>query len=761
MARIFIGVSWPYANGPQHIGHLASTYVPADQFARFHRLRGDEVLMVSGSDMHGTPILVAAEKEGSTPEEVSRRFHEVNRAGLERLGISFDLFTTTHTVLHERTAGEVFLALLEKGYVRRRTETLPYCPKHLRFLPDRYVEGTCPHCGYEHARGDECDHCGRPLDPKQLGSPRCALDGTPAEFRPSEHFYLELDRLQPLLTQFLADVGPHWRPGVLAVAESFLAEGLHPTSITRDLDWGVPIPLDGYAAKRLYVWFEAVIGYLSASKEWAIRAGRPDAWRRFWDPGEPVRPYYFVGKDNKFHHTIVWPAMLLGVGGLHLPYDVPANEWLTLGLEKLSKSRSRAEDAFLPSLLERYPPDVIRFYSVLLAPENHDTELNWAEFEKVRDEHLANQYGNLVQRALVFVRDRYDGRIPSPPGAWRPDAPDGLGARLKSAHERITTAYEAVRLKEALSLTLEEVREGNRRFQEARPWDLEGTERDRVVYETLWRIKALATWLTPVLPFSSAEVFRMLGFSEAPGRGDWDRALESPPPGQTLGSIQPLFPKASEPPPAPAPSAPGSAAVMVPSVPAEAWPPLAIRVGRIRSATDHPSADKLYVLEVDAGDPRPRTIVAGLRSSYRTEELVGRSVVFLSNLAPRTIRRITSQGMVLAADDGERAVLLEPPEGVPPGSFVEGRTEADREISYDEFARTPLALGRVRSAEADGRTLVEVGGQAVSVEGSWAEGSTVVVRRGGPDDASGTVLAFGPDQAIRSSKILPSGTKVR
>ncbi len=760
MARVFIGVSWPYANGTQHIGHLASTYVPADQFARFHRLRGDEVLMVSGSDMHGTPILVAAEKEGSSPAIVAERYHEINRSALERLGISFDLFTTTRTVLHERTVAEIFLALLENGDIRRRTENLPFCPKHGRFLPDRYVEGTCPYCGYEHARGDECDHCGRPLDPKQLGAPRCALDGTPAEFRPSEHFYLELDRLAPRLKEYLAKVGDHWRPGVLSVAQNFLAEGLHPTSITRDLDWGVPIPLDGYEGKRIYVWFEALIGYLSASKEWAVRAGRPEAWHRYWDEREPVRHYYFVGKDNKFHHTIVWPGMLLGVGGLHLAYDVPANEWLTLGLEKLSKSRSRAADVFLPSLLDRYAPDVIRFYSVLLAPQNHDTELDWDEFEKVREEHLANQYGNLVQRALVFARDRYDGRIPSPPDDWRPDAPAGVGARLRAAHDRITAEYEAVRLKEALALALEEVRAGNRAFQEARPWDLEGPERDRVVYEALWRIRALATWLAPVLPFSSAEVFRMLGFSDAPGPGDWDRVLESPPPGQRLGTIVPLFPRDERPaaeiavtpiPPGPAPGAPV----------AEPLPPLAVRAGRIRVAKEHPSADKLYVLEVDTGDPSPRTIVAGLRGSYRAEELKDRAVVFLSNLAPRTIRRITSQGMVLAADDHERAVLLAPPAEIPSGAFVEGATEADREISYDEFARTPLVLGRVRGPELDGRSLIEVGDHAVSVPGEWEPGATVVIRLDGPDAARGSVLAFGPDRPVRPIEILPSGTKVR
>lgn len=715
--------------------------------------------MVSGSDMHGTPILVAAEKAGVPPADLAAQFHALNRDALARLGISFDLFTTTHTLVHERTVAEVFLALLEKRLVRRRTEELPFCPKHGRFLPDRYLVGRCPFCGFDSARGDECDRCGRPLDARQLGDPRCSIDGTPAEFRPSEHFYLELDRLAPQLSQYLERAGGSWRPGVLRVARNFISEGLHPTSITRDLDWGVPIPLDGYGSKRFYVWFEAVIGYLSAAKEWAIRSGRPDAWRQYWDEREPARHYYFVGKDNQFHHTIVWPGMLLGVGGLHLPDDVPANEWLTLGGVKVSRSRTEERSAFLVPMLQKYPPDVLRFYSVLLAPQHHDTELDWDEFDKVRDEHLANQWGNLVQRALVFARDRYDGRVPAPPEDWRPDVAGGLGAHLRAAHERISEEYEKVRLKEALERTLEEVREGNRRFQEARPWELDGPERARVVYEALWRIRALATWLSPVLPFSSAEVFRMLGFSDAPGPGDWDRALESPPVGQRLGVIRPLFPREEA-----SPGAADARRVAGPDAapaPLPEWPPLAVRAGVVRGASVHPSADRLYVLEVDVGDPGPRTVVAGLRTSYAIEELVGRPIVVLANLAPRTIRRMTSKGMVLAAEDGERAVLLCPPAGVGPGAYLAGVSEAEREISHEEFAGTPLIVARAVGAGPDGTTRFDLGSREVTVSGRWPVGIVGVVRLPGPDAQSGELLAFGPDLPVGVAGDVPIGAKVR
>jgi methionyl-tRNA synthetase len=752
VARILVAVAWPYSNGPFHIGHLAGAYLPGDTFARYHRLRGDEVLMVSGSDMHGTPTLVRAEQEGVTPLEIADRFHQINRESFEKLGFSYDLYTTTPTIVHERTVQEIFLALLENGYIRRRTAEGAYCPKHQRFLPDRYLVGTCPNCGYEQARGDECDRCGRPLEPRQLGSPRCSICGTPAEFRPTEHFYLELDRLQAELADYVAR-HPEWRSGTRRVAENFLAEGLHPTPITRDLDWGVPIPLDGYDEKRFYVWFDAVIGYLSASKEWAIRTGRPEIWHRFWDTREPVRSYYFVGKDNKFHHTIIWPGILLGVGGLHLPDDVPANEWLVVGGEKVSKSRTSREDVFIPALLRRYPPDVIRFYAALLAPQNHDTELDWDEFHKVREEILSNQYGNLAQRTLVLIRERFDGKIPAPPAGWDARRPGEIGERLRSVHERITEEYERVHLKEALDLALEEVREANRRFHDAHPWNAEDSERARTLYETVWRLKAIATWLAPVLPFSSADLFRMLGAAEPPGPGDWDRVLEPPEAGRSLGEIRPLFPRPKDEGPevaaAPPPPAPGG------------YVPLAVRAGVIRSAVAHPSADRLYVLEVDVGEPSPRTVVAGLRTSYTPEQLVDRRIVLLANLAPRTIRRMTSQGMVLAADHGDRAVLLAPPDDVAPGTFLAGRSGADRTISYDEFATVPLLIGRVVGPAPAGGRLVEVGGRTVTVTGDWEPGALGVVRLGDSGDGSAEWLAFGPHRPAAPSEPVPPGAKVR
>ena len=758
MTRIFIGVAWPYANADIHIGGVAGVYLPADAFARYHRLRGHEVLMVSGSDVHGTPVLVSAEKEGTTAQAISERYAGRNAAALARLGVSFDLFTDTHSVVHERTVHELFLGLLENGYISRRTEENPYCPKHARFLPDRYVEGECPFCQSPTARGDECDRCGRILEPKQLKSPRCRLCQTPAEFRPSEHFYLLLDRLAPKLQAYLADK-TYWRSNVLGVTNTFLAAGLRPTSITRDLDWGVPLPLDGYASKRFYVWFEAVIGYLSASREWAIRAGRPDAWRKFWSPEEQVRSYYFLGKDNIFFHTVVWPSILLGSGSFQVPYDVPANEWLLVQGSKVSKSRPDDLSLLLTDLLERFPPDVVRLYAALLAPQNHDTEFSWEEFHQVTEDVLSNQYGNLVQRLLVLARDRCGGKIPAPPPGWTADRSVGVGARIQRAHEAIGREFDLVHLKEALDLALTEVREENRRVHEAKPWSAEPTERDRTLYEGLWLVKAAATWLAPFLPHSSAEVFRQLGYSTSVSAGEWDSALQPPTPGQPLGEVRPLFPRREKEPATHPSAAPPS--VAVPALPVDPGKvPFDIRAGVVRAVTNHPSADKLYVLKVDVGEPEPRTVVAGVRPFYSAAELEGRRVVLLANLEPRTIRKVTSQGMVLAADPGDRAVLLAPPSDAAPGTPLAGSPPGARTITYEEFSATPIVVGRTAAGPAPG-SQVEVDGRSVSVPGAWSPDTEVIVRLASATADHGELLASPTGGTVHVSSTVPVGTRVR
>ncbi len=765
MARIFIGVAWPYANGPFHIGHLAGAYLPADIFARFHRLQGHEVLLVSGSDMHGTPVLVRAEAEGTTAETVARRYDDVNRKTFEALGFSFDVFTSTHTPLHERTVHEIFLTLLRNGYIDRRTEEYAYCPKHQRFLPDRYLTGECPFCGYPKARGDECDNCGRVIVAQELKHPVCALCGTPAEFRPSEHFFFRLDKLSSAVERYLEDK-QYWRPNVITFTQNFRKGGLKPTPITRDIEWGIPIPLDGYPTKRFYVWFEAVIGYLSASREWAVRIGEPDAWRRFWEPGEPVRSYYFVGKDNIYYHTIFWPAMLLGQGHLVPPYDVPANEWL-VGAEgtKLSKSRAPGEDVHVAAMLTRYPADAIRFYAAYLAPQNHDTEFQWSEFHQVTEQVLANQWGNLVQRLLVFARDRCGGKIPTPPPNYDP-AKSELRSRLLGAHAQITQELEAVHLKEALELIFAEVRDANKRFHDARPWQAVPEARDRAVHEGIWLVQSAATWLAPYLPHASAEVYRMLGYPAPPDKGAWSRATDPPPAGQTLGDVRPLFPRA-----APEGSAgaaaparpPGGAATVADTERPLDRPeaPLDIRAGLIRTVAPHPSADRLYQLSVDLGPAGFRTVVAGLRPFLPPEALEGQRIALLANLQPRTIRSVTSHGMLLAAEAGEKVTLLHPPDGVELGDFIEGGGPDSRTITIEEFERTPLKVGLVEGPADGGDSRVRVGDRTEDVPGAWPTGARVVLRTWPSGGRRPEVVAFTGGRPLGVGDGAVPGAKIR
>ena len=352
--RIFIAVAWPYANGPLHLGHIAGCYLSADIFARYHRMKGNDVLMVSGSDTHGTPITIRADQEGITPQEVVERYHAMFLEAWQKLGITFDLFTTTNTANHEKVVHDVFKTLHDKGYIYTADMLLAYCAQCVRYLPDRYVEGTCPYCQNPRARGDQCDSCGRTLDPQELVEPRCAICGATPEFRESEHFFLKLSAFEKPLLEWV-EKQTHWRPNVLNFTRRFLQDGLKDRSISRDLTWGVPLPMDGYDSKRIYVWFEAVIGYLSAAVEWAEMNGKPDAWEDFWkDPA--TKSYYFIGKDNIPFHSIIWPAIILAYDkGLNLPYDVPANEFLSLENQKFSTSQNWA--VWLPDYLERYDPD--------------------------------------------------------------------------------------------------------------------------------------------------------------------------------------------------------------------------------------------------------------------------------------------------------------------------------------------------------------------------------------------------------------------
>jgi len=539
--RIFVAVAWPYADGPLHLGHIAGAYLPPDIFARYHRTKGNEVLMVSGSDQHGTPITIKAEQEGKKPGEIAAKYHQQFLDSWQRFGISFDLFTSTGTANHAQVSQDMFLTLLHKGYIYKSTVSQPYCPNCRRFLPDRYIEGTCPYCSSPGARGDQCDECGKTLNPEDLLDPRCRLCGTTPQFKDSEHFFLKLSAFQDRLADWVGEQG-HWRPNVYNLTQRYLKEGLKDRAITRDIEWGIPVPVDGFEDKRIYVWFEAVIGYLSATKEWAKAKGDEEGWRAFWQDKD-VKGYYFIGKDNIPFHTLIWPAMLMGYEGLNLPYDVPANEFLTIEGRRLSTSRNWA--VWLPDYLSRYEPDPLRYLLSINMPETSDTNFSWREFIRRNNDELVATYGNLVHRVLTLVYRNFGGSVPTP--GELDEHSQGLlymaEDTLRIMDEYLCNCYFKEAIKAAMSLA----QETNRYLDIKSPWKIIKEDKQAAadsLYVALSVLSCLRTALYPFLPFSSQKLHEYLGFKG--NVQDYGWKPNPPSPGQKMLEPEPLFTKLDE-----------------------------------------------------------------------------------------------------------------------------------------------------------------------------------------------------------------------
>ena len=681
--RVLVCVAWPYANGPLHLGHVAGSLLPPDIFARHQRMLGRDVAMVSGSDMHGTPITVAAEKAGETPEAFAARYNESHKKNLGALGIRFDLFTSTATQNHREIVHDVFLTLLREEKIVKQTMTAPYDPQARRFLPDRYVEGTCPHCAFEEARGDQCDNCGRTLDPQELKNPRSKLSGAAPEYRETEHFFLRLPQFEDRLKEWVKHEAAHWRSNTVNFTENWLREGLKDRPITRDMSYGVPIPLDGYGEKRIYVWFEAVIGYLSATVEWAKQQGRPERWKDFWlDPA--TRSYYFLGKDNIPFHTIIWPAMLMGYSDgkgqqYNLPYDVPANEFMNFQGTKFSKSRGNL--ITVDEALAEFQPDAIRYYLGINMPEKSDANWAWDDFvAKVNDE-LVGTWGNLAHRVISFTRKHY----PSvPPAHALTERDHQLVARIEATHRAATTYLDRVELKKALKEVMALAAEGNRYVDERAPWRLakEGKkeELETTLHVALRLVRAMSILSAPFLPHSADKLWQTLGGAGSVHDAPWDAALEDIPAGAPIAEPQVLFTKidpktiqadtAAPPEEKPKMETPApQESPFKPTITIDDFAKLDLRVGLVKSCEPHPKADKLWVLKVDVG-VEERQILAGLREHVKAEELVGKRIIVIANLAPRTIRGLESQGMVLAAEAGDVIAPLTPAKDVAPGAGI-------------------------------------------------------------------------------------------
>jgi methionyl-tRNA synthetase len=525
--RILTAVAWPYANGPRHIGHVAGFGVPSDIFSRYQRMAGNKVLMVSGTDEHGTPIQVQADKEGVTPRELADKNALIIAKDLQQLGLSYDLFTRTTTKNHYAIAQEIFLGLLKNGYIFSHTQLGAISPSTGRGLPDRYIEGTCPICGYESARGDQCDNCGNQLDPIDLINPRSKINGETPKFVETEQMMLDLPAFGDVLAEWLKKQ-THWRPNVQRFSLNLL-DDLKPRAYTRDLEWGIPVPLDGWrdrTDKSIYVWFDAVVGYLSASIEWAARTGNPEAWREWWQNSE-ARHYYFMGKDNIVFHSEIWPAMLFGysgigakggtpgeLGALDRPYEVVSSEFLTMEGRKFSSSRNVV--IYVGDLLSRYDADALRYYLATAGPENQDTDFTWSEFLRRNNDELVAGWGNLVNRTISMTAKNL-GSIPAP--GELTDADRELLKASASAFTSVGDLLAKSRQKAAITEVMALVGSANKYLSDNEPWKLAKTDTDRmasVLHVALQAVDDINTMLTPFLPSSASKVHAALG-----GEGVW------------------------------------------------------------------------------------------------------------------------------------------------------------------------------------------------------------------------------------------------
>ena len=535
--HILVAVAWPYANGSLHLGHIAGAYLPADIFARYHRLKGNKVLMVSGSDQHGAPITIRAEQEKKTPQEIASKYHREFLDNWQKLGISFDLFTSTGTPNHTEVVHDIFLKLLDKGYLYKETTPQAYCPQCQRFMPDRYVEGTCPFCQFPNARGDQCDECGKTLNPSELINIRCRICSTAPRFENSEHFFFRLSSFEDKLKSWVKNQ-TRWRQNVLNFTMGILDSGLKDRAITRDLEWGVTVPQPGFERKRIYVWFEAVIGYLSASKEWASSQNDASVWKPFWS--KEARSFYFIGKDNIPFHTIIWPAMLMGYDELSLPTDVPANEFLTIEGKKLSTSRNWA--IWLPDYLESYDPDPLRYILSINMPETGDTDFSWREFLRRNNDELVATYGNLVNRVLTFTNRNFNGTVPAA-GEFDSQTNELISKSEETLKDVDKFIYQC-HFKEGIKAAMALAQEVNKYLDDKAPWKIIKQDQQAAaiaIYGALTAISALKTALYPYLPFSSQKLHQYLGFEGSIESGSWK--FQPPQPNCKLPTPQPLFSK--------------------------------------------------------------------------------------------------------------------------------------------------------------------------------------------------------------------------
>ena len=695
-ARTTVTAALPYANGPLHIGHIAGAYLPADIYVRNLKARDKEVLFVCGSDEHGAAITLRALKEGTTPQAIVDKYHAMMGKAFADFGIDFDIYHRTSSELHKKTSQDFFLQLNANGAFTENTEEQYYDAEAKQFLADRYIIGTCPHCGNPNAYGDQCEVCGSALSPKDLIDPRSTLSGSKPELRPTKHWYLPMERSQEWMTEWIntgmldgeqQHDAAEWKAQVLGQCNSWLKEGLRPRAMTRDLDWGVPVPLPGAKGKALYVWLDAPIGYISATKQWA--KDHNTEWEKWWK-ADDTRLLHFIGKDNIVFHCIIFPILLKEHGGFILPQNVPANEFLNLEGRKLSTSRNWA--VWLHEYIERWPDrqDELRYCLTTIFPEFKDSEFTWKDFQDKNNNELVAIIGNFVQRVFVLCNKYYNGKVPEPAAsnAAQGEQDTVLWAELSGIPGKVTADIDKFRFRDALATAMNAARLGNKYLTDTEPWKLEKTDPDRVrtvLFNGLRISAALSVLLEPFLPFTAQKLRTMLGLGDL----KWADALRDGlvVPGAQLGKPEHLFKpitdaeiavevellKANAPmdPKPEETKAEAQPKIAKPAIALDDFSKMDLRIGTITAAEKVPKADKLLKLAIDIGEAEPRTIVSGIAQHFTPEELPGQQVLLLCNLEPRKMRGVESQGMVLMAEDAEGKLrFVQPSEAVPAGSEV-------------------------------------------------------------------------------------------
>ncbi len=658
--RYTITTALPYANGPIHIGHLAGVYVPADIFVRYLRMRGREVLFVGGSDEHGVPITIRAKKEGVSPQQIVDHYHNIIKKSFEEFGISFDIYSRTSSQTHHKLSQDFFLNLLNKGELITQQSLQYFDEEAGQFLADRYIVGTCPNCGYDEAYGDQCEKCGSSLSPQELINPHSTLSGSKPVLKETKHWYLPLDKYEPWLRQWILEEHKEWKTNVYGQCKSWLDNGLQPRAVTRDLDWGVAVPLPEAQGKVLYVWFEAPLGYVSATIDWAAREGKD--WQIYWKD-QQTRLIHFIGKDNIVFHCIIFPTMLKMDGSYILPDNVPANEFMNLEGKKISTSRNWA--VWLNEYLEDFPgkQDVLRYVLTANMPETKDNDFTWKNFQQHNNNELAAIYGNLVNRAIVLTHKYYNGKVPE---NFLFEDEESIYSFIANKRDEVSNHLEQFRFRDALNSMMDVARFGNKYLTEKEPWKLVKSSpniTEGIIYNVLQIIANLALLSEPFLPFTAKKLCEILNISLL----DWD-SIGGPliKTGDTIAEPSILFEQITD--------------EMIekqlnklhqndnkaiiqnnlsdlkPPIKWEDFEKIDLRVGRVLSVDKVPDADKLLKLELDFGGIT-RTIISGIAQHIKPEEIIGKNVIVVANLEKKKIRGIESEGMVIFAENKDGKLL--------------------------------------------------------------------------------------------------------